>query len=75
MPLITQIKLIDKIDSYIKEESGEVIIKIQPKKFNCIYNEESGQIVLNEILNILGFDPIENIEDVLVDDQFIKENI
>ena len=75
MPLINHIKLIEKIDAFIKEESGEVILKIQPKKFNCIYNEESGQIVLNEILNMLGFDPIEDIENVLADECFIKENI
>lgn len=70
-----QIEIIDKIDSFIKEETGEIILKIQPKKFVQISNEKSGQIVLNEILNILGFAPIDLLDEVVADDIFIQENI
>lgn len=70
-----QIEIIENIDSFIKEETGEIILKVQPKKFAYISSEESGQIVLNEILNILGFTPIEVPEEVLTDDEFLKENI
>lgn len=70
-----QVEIIEKIDPFIKEETGEIILKIQPKKFAQVDNETSGQIVLNEILNILGFAPIEIPDEVLTDDDFLKENI
>lgn len=70
-----QIEIIENIDPYVKEETGEIILKIQPKKFANLSNEESGQLVLNEVLNILGFAPIEIPEEILADDEFLKENL
>lgn len=70
-----QIELIENIEPYVKEETGEVILKIQPKKFASLSNEESGQLVLNEVLNILSFNPIEVPDEVLADDEFLKENL
>lgn len=75
MPIVKHIKVIEKINSFIKEESGEVILKIQPRKFRKVYPEETGQIILNEILNFLGFNSVENLDDILVDDAYIKDNI
>ena len=69
------IEIIENIESFIHEESGEITLKITPKKFNVISNEESGQIVLNEILNILGFAPIDLIDDCLINEEFNQSNV
>ena len=70
-----QIEIIENIESFVSEDTGNITLKITPKKFNTISNEESGQIVLNEILTLLGFDSIKLLDDCLTDSEFLKENI
>lgn len=70
-----QLEIIENIEGFVSEESGEITLKITPKKFDIISNEESGQIVLNEILNLLGFAPIKLLDDCLIDSDFAKENL
>ena len=69
-----QIEIIENIEGFVHEETGNITLKITPKKFDIISNEESGQIVLNEIMTILGFAPIKLLDDCLIDHDFIKEN-
>lgn len=70
-----QIDIIEDIEGFVSEESGQITLKITPKKFDIISNEESGQIVLNEILSLLGFAPIKLLDDCLIDSDFAKENL
>lgn len=70
-----QIEIIENIEGFVSEETGNITIKVTPKKFDIISNEESGQIILNEILTLLGFNPIKLLDNCLIDADFLKENI